>query len=198
VTAFLLVRHAAHDNVGKYLAGRTPGIRLGQAGRAQAARLAERLKREPIEQIWTSPRERTQETAEAIASAKNLPAPTLAEELDEIDFGAWSGRTFDDLTKDPAFRRWNEIRSLARTPSGEGMLDVQSRVLRLMQRIGAKPRAGILVLVSHADVIKAAVSYCLGLPIDSWSRFEISPASITSLILSETGAELKSLNEVIW
>ena len=44
-TTFFLVRHAAHDNLGAYLAGRMPGVRLGEAGSAQAGRLAKRHER---------------------------------------------------------------------------------------------------------------------------------------------------------
>ncbi|MDI6837348.1 MAG: histidine phosphatase family protein, partial [Rhizobiaceae bacterium] len=93
----LMVRHAAHDNVGGFLAGRMEGVRLGPAGRKQAERLAERLRGADIAAIHTSPRERCRETAEAIATACGLPAPQVAAELDEIDFGRWSGSTFAEL-----------------------------------------------------------------------------------------------------
>lgn len=198
MTVFLLVRHAAHDNVGAFLAGRKPGIHLGTAGREQAKQLAERLKREPIRAIYTSPCERTRETADAIATLCGLPEPSIAEGLNEIDFGSWSGRTFDDLNEDWAFRRWNEVRSLSRTPAGESMLDVQLRVLRHMEKVAAAAEEDTVALVTHADVIKAAVSYYLGLPVDAWPRLEISPASITTLVVSEWGAKLTSMNEVIW
>jgi broad specificity phosphatase PhoE len=196
VTVFFLVRHAAHDKMSSFLAGRACGIHLGETGRQQATRLAQRLKRERLDVIHTSPRERTLETACLIASASGLPVPEVAEGLDEIDFGTWSGRTFDDLSHDLAFQRWNEIRSLARTPAGESMLDVQVRILRHMEGIMATMNARMVVLVSHAEVIKAAVLYYLGLPLDAWSRFDIEPASITTLVLSERGAKLTGMNEI--
>jgi broad specificity phosphatase PhoE len=196
VTVFFLVRHAAHDKGGSFLAGRAPGIHLGETGRQQAARLAERLKRERPDVIHTSPRERTLETAQFIVSALGLPVPEVAEELDEIDFGTWSGRTFDDLSHDSAFQRWNAMRILAHTPAGESMLDVQVRILRHIERIRTRAGARGVILVSHEDVIKAAVLYYLGLPLDAWSRFDIEPASITTLVLSEVGAKLNGINEV--
>lgn len=196
MTVFLLVRHAAHDNLGSFLAGRKAGVRLGEAGRQQAAQLAEKLRREAISIVHTSPQERTRETAEIICATLELPVPEIADALDEIDFGTWSGRSFDDLNHETDFRRWNEIRSLCRTPSGESMLDVQSRVLRHMEGIAADLREGTVALVSHADVIKAAVSHYLGLSIDAWPRFEIAPASITTLVLSDWGAKLMRMNDV--
>nr|WP_210258690.1 MULTISPECIES: histidine phosphatase family protein [unclassified Devosia] len=191
-----MVRHAAHDNVGGFLAGRTPGIRLGEAGRAQAARLGQRMASEQFDAIYASPRERTQETAAAIAAERDLPVHT-APELDEVDFGAWSGKTFDVLNTDPTWRQWNTIRSLSRTAGGESMLDVQRRALTLLERLVAEHENGRLVLVSHADIIKTLVSYVLGLPIDAWPRFDIGPASITTIVVGDWGAKLWTLNEVI-
>ena len=196
-TTFLLVRHAAHDNVGGFLAGRKPGVHLGTAGRGQAARLGERLARETLDGLYASPRERTQETAQAIAAGRDLAIGTEPD-LDEIDFGHWSGRDFPDLNTDPLWRQWNTVRSVARTPGGETMLDVQTRVLGLMERLGRAYAERSVALVTHADVIKAAVSYHLGLPIDAWSRFEVSPASLTTLVVGDWGAKLLGLNEVVW
>jgi broad specificity phosphatase PhoE len=196
-TTFFLVRHAAHDNVGGFLAGRSAGIRLGESGKAQAKHLGARMARESFSAIYSSPRERTQETAKAIADASGLDTVETADELDEIDFGPWSGKTFEELDRDDTWRRWNSVRALARTPGGETMLDVQSRILRLIERLGLRHVDGRLVLVSHADVIKTAVIHVLGMPLDAWQRFEISPASITTIIIGDWGAKVLSLNEVV-
>ena len=194
---FYFVRHAAHDNVGGFLAGRMEGIRLGPAGIAQARRLAERMKREEIVAIYSSPRERAQETAAAIAAACALGEPLTADALDELDFGSWSGQTFDALNTDPAWRRWNSLRSLARTAGSETMLDVQRRVLGLVEMLIGQDDGKRIALVSHADVIKAAVSHFLGLPIDAWPRFDIAPASITSVVAGDWGAKVVTVNETV-
>lgn len=197
MTATLLfVRHAAHDDVGRYLAGRMKGIHLGPAGRRQAARLAQRLEREKAQRVLSSPRERARETAAAVAAACSLPPAEVSDALDEIDFGRWGGSTFTELEPDEDWRRWNSHRSLAATPAGETMLDVQRRVVGLMLDL-AKDSEGATVLVSHGDVIKAAVSHVLGLPIDAWPRFDIAPASITSVLIDQSGARLGTLNEIV-
>lgn len=195
MTTFFLVRHAAHDNVGGFLAGRLPGIRLGEAGRAQAARLGRRMREESVSAVHASPRERTVETAAAIADACGIAEVHTESALDEIDFGSWSGRTFDDLNGDPEWRRWNEVRSLAATPAGETALDVQARVVGLIRRLHAAGPGASRVLVSHADVIKAAVSFHLGLAFDAWPRFDIAPASITTLVVEDWSARVTGLNE---
>ena len=194
-TLFYLVRHAAHDNVGNYLAGRTGGVHLGVEGRAQAARLGQRMAREQFDAILASPRERTQETAEAISAASGVNPVETVSALDEVDFGVWAGRTFADLDQDEGWRQWNSMRSMSRSPGGESMLNVQSRIVDLLEILSARAPAGRLVLVSHGDVIKSAVSYVLGLPIDAWPRLEIAPASITIVVTGPWGGKVLTLNE---
>jgi broad specificity phosphatase PhoE len=193
---FFLIRHAAHDNVGSFLAGCLPGISLGEAGRAQVKRLGSRMRREDISEIYTSPRERTRQTAEGIASACGLALPQTSDALDEVNFGDWSGKTFERLNDDPRWRRWNTTRSLARTPAGETMLDVQARVFGLVETLANGGNEKRIALVSHADVIKAAVSHFLGLPIDAWPRFDIAPASVTTVVFGDWGAKVLTLNEM--
>ncbi|ANL34946.1 MULTISPECIES: histidine phosphatase family protein [Rhizobium] len=192
---FFLIRHAAHDNVGTFLAGRTAGISLGDAGRSQVQRLAQRLRREEINAIYTSPRERTRETAVGIASACDLSLPQTDDALDEVNFGNWSGKTFEVLNDDPLWRRWNIARSLTRTPGGETMLDVQTRIFGLMETLTSVGNDRRIALVSHADVIKSAVCHVLGLPIDAWPRFDIAPASVTTVAIGDWGAKVMTLNE---
>ncbi|MGX9572487.1 MULTISPECIES: histidine phosphatase family protein [Mesorhizobium] len=194
-TTFFLIRHAAHDNVGAYLAGRMAGVCLGDTGRAQALRLASHMAPKPLAAICCSPRERTLETAKPIAIACSPDKITICQELDEIDFGAWSGKTFEELNQDADWRVWNSRRQQARTPGGETMLDVQQRVTSLMQQLRKRYQNQSVALVSHADVIKAAVCKVLGLPLGDCFRFDIDPASITTVVSGDWGSKLIRLNE---
>ncbi|TIL68204.1 histidine phosphatase family protein [Mesorhizobium sp.] len=194
-TTFFLIRHAAHDNVGDYLAGRMAGVCLGETGRAQASRLASHMAPRPLAAICCSPRERTMETAKPIAIACNREKITIRQELDEIDFGAWSGKTFEELSQDADWLTWNSQRQQARTPGGETMLEVQQRVVSLMQQLRKPYQNQSVALVSHADVIKAAVCKVLGLPLGDCFRFDIDPASITTVVSGDWGSKLIRLNE---
>lgn len=194
MTTFLLVRHAAHDNLGAWLAGRSHGVTLGPEGRAQAARLGSRLAKDPISMIVSSPRERAQETAQALARGRGLDVAT-EDALDEIDFGAWSGRSFDDLNGDPEWRRWNDARLVARTPAGDGMARAQARIVELLLRLEAQVGAAMIALVTHAEPIRAAILYVLGGSLDAWARIDIAPASVSRLVMDARGARLLSVNE---
>jgi broad specificity phosphatase PhoE len=194
---FFFIRHAAQDDVAVRLAGRTPGSGLGEAGKAQARRLGERMRGERLDQIHASPRRRAVETAQAIETTCGAGPVEIADALDEIDFGAWSGLDFLDLAQDPQWRRWNEIRSLARPPGGESMLEAQMRIMDHLERLSAATPEGAVALVTHAEMIRAALLYCLGLSLDAWSRLEISPASITRLSVTALGATILGVNETM-
>ena len=193
-TTLFLVRHAAHDRLNRILCGRMPDVTLGAPGRAQAERLAERLARETIAAVYASPLERARETAAPIAERLKLDVQPM-DALNEIDVGAWSGRALEDLREDPLWKRWNTARSVTRPPGGETMLEAQARAVGAIERLcAAHPEQGV-ALVSHGDVIKAALAYHLGLPLDAVLRFEISPASVSTLVVGDWGAMVFSINE---
>jgi broad specificity phosphatase PhoE len=196
-TTFFLLRHAAHDDVGSYLAGRSPNVLLGPNGRAQAVRLAERMQREKFAAIISSPRERTQETAHAVSVTCEVGPIELRHDLDEIDFGSWSGKSFVELNLDPAWHRWNEQRLVAVTPGGESMKAVRKRIYGCMRDLCRLHSGETVVLVTHADVIKSAVCSVLGMAADGGFRFDIDPASISVVVMGDWGAKLLRLNETV-
>lgn len=192
-TLFHLLRHAAHEELGRVLTGRNP-VGLSETGRREAHDLGLRLERMGLDALLASPQQRAAETAEIIAAETGIEAET-AEPLDEIDFGAWAGRPFAELAEDPAWLAWNDERDKAGTPGGETMQAVARRLTGLLDRLRAEHPARTLALVSHSDVIKAGVCHYLGLPFDRVHRFEVSPASITTLVIADWGGTLIALNE---
>jgi broad specificity phosphatase PhoE len=195
-TTFFLVRHAAHDRVGTVLCGRMPEVRLGAAGKAQAQRLSERLANENIASVQTSPLERAMETADPIATRLGQSL-NVCDAITEIDFGSWSGMSFEALESDPRWEDWNKVRSIARPPQGETMLEAQARIVSGIEQLRVAHPDKAVILVSHSDVIKAALLYHLGLPIDAYCRFDIDPASISTLVIGDWGSKVIRLNEVV-
>lgn len=170
-----LVRHGAHDELGRVLSGRASDIGLNEAGRREVEALARGLAGSGIARLESSPRLRTRQTAEILGTALGLPV-AIAPALDEIDFGGWAGRSFADLDPDPAWQLWNAARASAPTPGGETMAAAVERATRHIDRLG---RAGEAVLcVSHCDIIRGAVAHYLGLALDNILRFEVGTASV--------------------
>lgn len=190
----LLVRHAAHTDLGRILSGRAGDVPLSASGADQAHRLADRLAREPLDRLQSSPVARAQDTASAIGTGRRLPVEQVAA-LDEIDFGEWTGRPFTELERDPRWREWNARRSLAAAPGGEAMAAVQQRVLAHLREAAQEAAGMVVAMVSHADVIRAAVAGILGLSLDRILSFDVDPASITRVAAGAWGERLLSLNE---
>lgn len=192
---FLLVRHAAHIHLDRLLSGRMPGVPLSEAGRAQAAALGARLADQGIARVECSPLDRTRATAAAIAKAAGLPSPTDAEGLLEIDMGAWTGHPIGGFGDDPDWRRWNAERGTARIPGGETMAEAQGRIVGHMARLVASRDGETIALVTHSDMIKAAIAHVIGLPLDRVLALDIGPASVSRVEMGDWGGKLLTMNE---
>jgi probable phosphoglycerate mutase len=193
-TTVYLVRHGEHDQVDRKLCGRMPGVVLNAKGEEQARAVGRRLASLQPMRILSSPLERARGTADIIGEATGCPVEN-AQALQEIDCGEWTGKAFEELHKEPRWKDWNEARSVTRPPGGEMMIEVQARVVSYLERLRRLYESARLVLVSHSDVIKAAILFHIGLSLDLFSRIEVAPGSISTLIIDDWGAKLVSLNE---
>jgi probable phosphoglycerate mutase len=195
VTAhFLLIRHAVTADVDVRLSGRRPGVSLSQKGRAQAETISWLLEETPVDALFASPLERTRETAEILSDA--CGAPVLEEPaLLEIDVGEWTGVTFKVLAADPRWRSWNEERATACCPGGETMAQAQARIVGCMERLALTHEDETIALVTHSDLIRAAVCHILGLGLAAVHRFDIDSASVTRVVLGDWGGRVLSMNE---
>jgi probable phosphoglycerate mutase len=192
-TTILLVRHALCDPIGRSLAGRRAGVPLNAEGRAQARALATRLDATSLSAIYSSPLERAMETATEIGRARGL-APVTIESLTELEVGEWTGATFDELRDDERWRAFNAYRSGTRPPEGELAAEVQARVVVALEQLADRHGEETIAVVSHADVIRTAIAYFIGVPIDLARRLEIDPASVSVLELAPWGPRLLALN----
>jgi broad specificity phosphatase PhoE len=193
-TTIFFVRHGSHDRLSRVLCGRMAGVTLSDAGHAEAKRAGERLARERLAAVYTSPLERTRETAEVLAQATGLTAETDAD-LIEVDYGAWTGATFETLGEDPRWRAWNAARGVSRTPGGESLLEVQARMRRFVDQARARHPDARIAAVSHGDPIKSILAHATGLPLDNLDRLEVSPASVSVLVAGDWGMKVFSINE---
>jgi broad specificity phosphatase PhoE len=193
MTRLIFIRHAATDCIRSRLAGRDANVHLNAAGKVQGQRLARSLKQLGIGKLYSSPQPRARETAEFLAELSGEPV-TIAPQLDEIDYGEWTGQSFDDLRGIAQWRNFNSLRSCTRIPGGELMIEVQARVLALMEILCRRHPAMTVALVSHADVVRGALAHCLGMPLDLVLRLEVSPASISIVAMQQYGPRVLCIN----
>lgn len=193
MTRFLLIRHATTDANGRRLSGRRAGVHLDAHGREQALALAERLSGLPVTAIYSSPLERTLETADPIAKLLGIEVATR-EELLEIEFGEWTDRTFAELDEEPGFRRFNEFRSCSPVPGGEFMLQAQLRMVLGVEKLRALHPGECIAVISHGDMIRGAIAHYAGIPLDLFQRIEISPASVSVLEIGDSTVRILGIN----
>jgi alpha-ribazole phosphatase len=105
----------------------------------------------PIRRITTSPWERAQGLAEALAKQLGLPLRVDAR-LSELSFGEWEGRMFAEIEGSDAqrFAAWMADYTVVRPPGGETVDDLKRRVESLVH----EPSVDGTLWVTHAGVIR--------------------------------------------
>jgi probable phosphoglycerate mutase len=121
----------------------------------------------------------------------------------ECDFGDWTGAELKHLMKLPEWNTVQRAPSTFRFPNGESFTEMQTRTVSAIDRLRAKHLGGTIVLVSHADPIKAAVAHAMGTHIDLFQRIVIGTCSISAvaygmgapivLTVNSTGGSLAEL-----
>ncbi len=186
-TLVLLVRHGQTPTTGKLLPGRAPGLHLADLGHEQARRAAERIAAlSKVDAVYASPLERARETAAPIAAARGLKVK-VDRGLLECDFGEWTGAELKKLMKLPEWQTVQRAPSSFTFPGGESFTAMQTRIVDALGRLRAAHPGGVIVCVSHADPIKAAVAHAMGTHIDLFQRIVISTCSISAVAYG-TGA----------
>jgi len=187
-TLVLLVRHGQTPTTGKILPGRAPGLYLSERGMQQAQRVAERLSTLPISAIYSSPMERTQQTAEPTGERCGLP---VVEEpgLLEGDFGDWTGAKLTALMKLPEWATVQHQPDQFRFPNGESFVEIRDRMAQTLQKLRQKHPGGTVVCFSHADPIRIAVANALGTPLNRFQRISISPCSVSAIAYQTESAD---------
>jgi probable phosphoglycerate mutase len=194
-TTILLVRHGATATTGSVLPGRATGLHLSERGVAQAQAVAARigeLTKKPVA-IYVSPLERARETAAPIASTLKL-RPVVERGLLECDFGAWTGKKLSLLSRKAEWKNVQHSPSTFRFPQGESFAQMQQRVWATLERLAAKHRGRCIVVVSHADTIKAAVTFAQGVPLDLFQRTVISTCSVSAIGFTGSGPVVLCVN----
>jgi probable phosphoglycerate mutase len=193
-TLVLLVRHGQTPTTGKLLPGRAPGLHLAEVGQQQAQRAAERISALPkVDAVYASPLERARETAAPISKALGQKTH-IHRGLLECDFGQWTGAELKALMKLPEWATVQRSPSTFRFPDGESFLEMQTRMVSALDELRSRHPGGVVVCVSHADPIKAAVAHAMGTHIDLFQRIVISTCSVTAIAYTAGGPIVLTVN----
>jgi broad specificity phosphatase PhoE len=178
-TRFVLVRHgeAQGNRELRYLGA--SDVPLTERGEQQAVQLARAVATFPLHAIYTSPLARARTTAAAIGLTTGLE-PTAWDDLREQNYGSWEGLTHEEAwaRDEVALAAWEADASVT-PPDGEGLMQMQARVLAAADALAARHPDAMVALVSHVGPIKMLVCAALGLPPSGARRMWLDPASIS-------------------
>jgi probable phosphomutase (TIGR03848 family) len=182
----VLVRHARSTaNADGVLTGRSRGVHLDDLGRDQAERAAQRLASVPLAGLVSSPLERCQETAAAIARAQPTKTRVATERgLVECDYGAWQGRPLKELAREKLWRSVQRRPSSVVFPEGESLAAMSARAVAAVRRHDGRiegehgPHA-VWAAVTHGDLVKALLADALGMHLDLFQRIHVDPGSVS-------------------
>ena len=171
------------------------GVHLNDEGLQQARALGERLAAANLQAVYSSPLERAVETAQQVV--KHYPGLDIQidEGVGEVKFGEWTGSRLRKLRRK---RLWDVVQhypSGARFPQGESIREMQSRVVGALEEIARQHPGQRVAVVSHSDVIKAALAHYAGTHLDLFQRFVVSPASISMVALGRMGPHIIRVND---
>jgi probable phosphoglycerate mutase len=197
MTVFYLIRHGHNEYVGKgKLAGRIKGVHLSERGRAQAATLVKNLAKIKFAAVYTSPLDRTLETAKPLAANQGLDMITRPGLL-EIGYGSWQGQSLKSLRRRKLWPIIQSTPSLARFPDGESFPEAQARIVAELEelRVMHKSPKATVACVFHSDPIKLALSHFAGIPLDLFQRIVIEPASVSILVIDTNHVRIVRIND---
>lgn len=162
-TDFLLVRHGQVEAEWREKIYGCLDVPLSERGREEARRAADFLAAEPIDAVISSGLSRTRYGAAWLARARRLEVRHDAA-LREIDRGEWAGLRFDELEQQQpgVFGAWKKAPWTVRPPGGESMTDLAARVRPVLDDLAREFRGGLVAVVAHSHVLRAAVASAVG------------------------------------
>lgn len=192
----ILIRHGESkwNKIGKIQGQKD--IELTQKGRKQAKKLAEDLKKEKIDYIYTSDLERAYETANIISKELNKPI-FLTKKLREINFGDWQGKTINQIKNKykNQFNTWRKSPHLLSLSGAENLIKVQERSMLLLRELHKKHKNDNIILVSHGVTIKVLILSILDIDIENYRKITVDNCSLTMIKYIEDKSKIICLNE---
>ena len=188
-TVVLLVRHGLTPTTGKEMPAPGAGPNLSEEGWRQAGQAADhicawRATLPVLGGLYSSPLSRTKETASVLSKALGLPV-TEDPGLVDCDAGEWAGAPLNELAKKPEWTTVVNNPSGFRFPGGESIPEMYSRVVGTVRALAAQHPGQAVVVVSHADPIKAVLADAMGVHLDLFQRVNVSPASVSAINYGE-------------
>jgi len=192
-TKLILIRHGQTQwNLRKRYCGFTD-IGLNAAGRQQATRLQKKLKSQAIDRVYVSDRERAIQSAKIIFKGRKIIVVPV---LREISFGIFEGLSYQQIMKKYGvlYSQWLNKPYSIRPPKGEGLKDLEKRVVKVINKIVSLNKNKTVALVCHGGVISVFLNYILETK-DFWAKVTDS-ASVSIVEYNKNKWKIVLFNDI--
>jgi broad specificity phosphatase PhoE len=198
-TTLVFVRHGEVEERYRVVFGGRIDMGLSPNGRAQAGRLASYLRSQHFDAVYASPMRRVRETIEPLL-ALNGHEPRFSEGLREVDFGAWTGLTWEQVRERFGVSpyEWLDLLHRDAVPGAEPAAAFRQRVGNVLSAVLDAHPGQRVAIVCHGGVIRMALSLLLQLPLPCMAGFEVSNASLTVVEHRRGKPEVMLLNFAPW
>jgi phosphoserine phosphatase len=197
MTKILLTRHGHVEGIKpERFRGREP-LELTALGRQQATAVAARIAASfRPHNIYTSPMSRCVATGAAIAAACGV-AVEICGDLNDIDYGAWQFKTFDEAKALDAqlFAAWFAAPELVRFPGGESLQDLVARAGNVLRMALARHPNDTIVLVGHDSINRALLLLLLDQPLSAYWRVAQDPCCLNETDIANGKIVVRRINE---
>lgn len=187
----LLLRHEETENPRGILYGQMD-VPLSLRGRRKTEELVEKLSHFKIEAVYGSDLCRARYGAELLAEKTGVPL-TLTPLLREIDFGKWTGLTFEELLRIPDFRKRLKDPEKMRPPGGETLKRLSERALRVISEIRSRFSEGLVVIFAHGGLNRGLMARLLDIPLNRFFSLEQRPGAVNLLVFFPDSPPLLAL-----
>jgi len=149
-------------------------IPLSPLGHQQAEQLARALAHEPLDVIYASALQRTQETAKPIAIRKEL-AVSIDARLNEFDWGIFKGIPRSERDAHPELGPlWREVQANLHTTNkhkGELFINFEQRVVTVLRELATTHPDQTVLVVAHGAVKRMMIAQITNVPFEElWEQ----------------------------
>jgi broad specificity phosphatase PhoE len=199
LTRLYLIRHGEVEKAYHKVFGGRIDMELSPLGHEQVRAIARFLRAAPPDVMYASPMRRVQQTLAPLAEETRLK-PILLEGLREVDFGAWTGLSWDEVLQKHGVSAYSWLHQLdeGTIERAETVPEFRKRVETSLDTILAEAPGKTVAVICHGGVIRMLLSILLDLPFRKMSIFEIEYASVTKIHHRPSKREIEFLNLTPW
>lgn len=198
-TRLFLLRHAEVEEKYHRIFGGRIDMNLSALGHEQAGKLAGYLAGTTFDAIYASPMKRAQQTLAPLA-ARRAAAPQTLEGLREVDFGDWTGLSWEGVHAKFGISAFDWLKQMDQHgfPQGDSAASFRARVEPCLQQILRECPGKTVAVVCHGGVVRMLLSLLLDVPVPFTAKFEVDYASVSRVDYRAVQTELQFLNLTPW